>query len=289
MTIENKKIYYKENLCKDNNICNNCGKYGHIFSQCNLPIISYGIILFRKILNKTTQKNETQYLMIRRKDSFGYIDFIRGKYVLHNKLQIQNIFNEMTIIEKNNIINYDFNHLWNLMWYDCSLKNKYINQEIASAKKFDMIKNGLVNDNEESICLTDLINNSTTNWSESEWEFPKGRRNNSEKILDCAMREFEEETGISTNDITLINNVSAFEEIFIGSNLNAYKHKYFLAYYSSNNTIDNMNNYQKSEVSKIEWKTLNECLESIRPYNLEKKKIITNIDNIINKYIFINE
>ena len=29
-------------------------------------------------------------------------------------------------------------------------------------------------------------------------------------------------------------------------------------------------NYDKSEVSKIEWKTYEECLESIRNYNLKK-------------------
>jgi hypothetical protein len=37
------------------------------------------------------------------------------------------------------------------------------------------------------------------------------------------------------------------------------------------------NNFQRSEVSKMEWKTLNECLECIRPYNLEKKRLIENV------------
>ena len=32
---------------KNTNICNNCGKQGHMFNQCKLPIISYGIIVFR--------------------------------------------------------------------------------------------------------------------------------------------------------------------------------------------------------------------------------------------------
>ena len=79
------------------NICNNCGKYGHLFHQCKLPITSYGIILFRTINKKR------QYLMIRRRDTFGYIDFIRGKYSINNVEQIQHIFNEMTILEKTRI------------------------------------------------------------------------------------------------------------------------------------------------------------------------------------------
>ena len=50
-----------------------------------------------------------------------------------------------------------------------------------------------------------------------------------------------------------------------------------------NETIS-LYNYQQSEVSKIEWKTLEECLESIRPYNLEKKQLIINVDKVLQEY-----
>ena len=43
-------------------------------------------------------------------------------------------------------------------------------------------------------------------------------------------------------------------------------------------------NYQQTEVSKIEWKSLEECLESIRPYNLEKKQLIININKVLKEY-----
>ena len=43
-------------------------------------------------------------------------------------------------------------------------------------------------------------------------------------------------------------------------------------------------NYQQTEVSKIEWKSLEECLETIRPYNLEKKQLIINIDKVLQEY-----
>ena len=100
---------------------------------------------------------------------------------------------------------------------------------------------------------------SKTNWNETEWEFPKGRRNQKEKDLDCALREFEEETGIDKIDIKIVENVLPFEEIFIGSNHKSYKHKYFLAFMEkSNDSDDNLNNFQKTEVSKLEWKTIND-------------------------------
>jgi len=261
-------------MSKNNNICNNCGKQGHLFHQCKLPIISYGIILFR-IVNE-----EKQYLMIRRKDSFGYIDIIRGKYSPYNVYQIQNIINEMSVLEKERILTEPFEELWKSMW--CEINNsQYKNEEIMSAKKMNIIKNG-IEDNDKIITLKDIIENSATKWGETEWEFPKGRKNTKEKDLDCALREFEEETGISKNKITVIENIIPFEEIFIGTNHKSYKHKYFLAYMNEIN--ENLDNYQATEVSKIEWKSINKCLESIRPYNLEKKKLITNINKVLEEY-----
>jgi 8-oxo-dGTP pyrophosphatase MutT (NUDIX family) len=259
---------------KNTNTCNNCGKQGHSFHQCKLPITSYGIILFRP------SNYGLQFLMIRRKDSFGYIDFIRGKYSPYNIYQLQNIINEMSILEKQRILIEPYEKLWKTMWGETT-NTQCKNEEHISSKKFDLINAGIISNN-EIINLKELIIKSTTNWIETEWEFPKGRRNYKEKDLDCALREFEEETGISKTKITIIENALPFEEIFIGSNHKSYKHKYFLAY--MNETEDFLNNFQITEVSKIEWKTHEQCLESIRPYNLEKKELITNINKVLQEY-----
>jgi 8-oxo-dGTP pyrophosphatase MutT (NUDIX family) len=144
-----------------------------------------------------------------------------------------------------------------------------------------LIRSGVIV-NDEKVTLTDLIGQSTSSWCETEWEFPKGRRDPKEKDLDCALREFEEETGISQTKITVVENVLPFEEIFIGTNHKSYKHKYFLAYMNDNNAT--LSNYQKNEVSKLDWKTIDECLESIRPYNLEKKKLISNVNKVLQEY-----
>jgi 8-oxo-dGTP pyrophosphatase MutT (NUDIX family) len=101
--------------------------------------------------------------------------------------------------------------------------------------------------------------------------------------LDCALREFEEETGISRRHIHVIKNVLPYEEMFLGSNHKSYKHKYFLGYITNEESVS-LQHYQQSEVSKIEWKTLDECLASIRPYNLEKKQLISNINKVLQEY-----
>ena len=262
-------------------LCNNCGKQGHSFHQCKLPITSYGIILCRP------SNKGIQFLMIRRKDSFGYIDFIRGKYSPYNIEQLQHTINEMSVNEKKQIINEPFNKLWTMMWGTTS-ENQFRSEESISVKKFELITNGVYINNVK-YTLRDLVNKSDTAWTETEWEFPKGRRNPQERDLDCGLREFQEETGYSQDSVAIVENILPFEEIFIGSNHKSYKHKYFLAYMNEyknqeKDDVVNLQNYQKSEVSKLEWKTFDECLKSIRPYNLEKKKIITNINNLLQQY-----
>ena len=133
------------------------------------------------------------------------------------------------------------------------------------------------------IKIDDVINNSTTTWQEPEWGFPKGRRDYQEKDIDCAIREFEEETGYSKTHIKIVENVIPYEEIFFGSNYKAYKHKYYLAYMKDH--IDILNKFQRSEVSKLEWKTYEECINSIRPYNIEKKIMLNKIDTVLNNYL----
>jgi 8-oxo-dGTP pyrophosphatase MutT (NUDIX family) len=226
--------------------------------------------------------------MIRRKNSFGYIDFMRGKYSPYNLVQLKNMIEEMSVGEKENILNKSFDLLWNDMWGDTNIENsQYKNEENASKKKFELLKKGIANEN-QIYTLKDIIQSCETKWDETEWEFPKGRRNLKEKDLNCALREFEEETGISQTLLTVVENILPFEEMFIGSNHKAYKHKYFLAYFhNNNNTIsdgDYLNHFQETEVSKLEWKTIDKCLESIRPYNLEKKDLIQNINKVLQEY-----
>lgn len=256
--------------------CNNCGKQGHLFHQCKLPITSYGIVAF------SYHNSDVYFLMIRRKDSFGYIEFIRGKYSLTNLAQIVKIMDEMSMEEKIRLTEKSFEEQWATMWGNVNIFNhQYKNEEFVSKKKYDALKKGIDIDG-VTYTLESIIQMSQTSWPETEWEFPKGRRNPKEKDLECSLREFEEETGIPQNQISVIENVMPFEEIFVGSNFKSYKHKYFLAFV--NDFHLNLSHFQLAEVSKLEWKRVDECLESIRPYNLEKKQMIQNINKVLNAY-----
>ncbi len=256
--------------------CNNCGKIGHLYSQCKMPITSIGFVTFR------VYNNTIQYLMIRRKDTLGFIDFMRGKYSIYNKGYIMNMLNQMTKQEKEMLMHNDFYFLWTKVWGKERVNTQYKTEETSSQEKFSLLKNGIYINGEKAYTLNDLIieSNQSSGWDEAEWGFPKGRRNFQEKDFECAIREFKEETGIDSKYLFNIQNILPFEEIFTGSNYKSYKHKYYLAYCRDSQDI-NMSQYQKSEVSKMEWFSYDECVKLIRNYNLEKKRILSKIHNTI--------
>lgn len=262
------------------NYCNNCGKYGHVFHQCKLPITSIGIIAYKKI------NDVIWYLLIRRKHSLGFIDFMRGKYPLYDKLYLINIINEMTLEEKELLLTKDFDYLWEYIWGKHT-NMQYRVEEKTSKNKFNSLQIGIKLNKLEYNLKSLIEEDSITQWNETEWGFPKGRRNYLEKDLQCALREFEEETGYNKNELNIILNIHPYEEIFTGSNYKSYKHRYYIAHMNSN--IQDVNeiipgNY---EVSKIGWYTYEESCKLIRPYNLEKLSILKKVNNILTKYKII--
>ena len=260
---------------KTYNFCNNCGKKGHIFQNCKKPITSSGIISFSYF------NNELKYLLICRKDSLGFVDFVRGKYNLNNLTHVLNLIDEMTINEKELLLTKSFDELWNYLWGNF-VGNQYRGEEKISKEKFIKLKEGFSTE----LSLKDLLLKSKTKWVDPEWGFPKGRRNNLENDISCAIREYIEETGHQRNNFKIIENILPYEEIFTGSNFKSYKHKYYLAHVK-NNTIDNRY-YQKSEVSKIGWFSFEEIKKLIRPYSLEKLIIIENVNKTLNNFNLYN-
>lgn len=257
--------------------CNNCGKQGHMFNNCKLPIISIGIVSFRK-----TEKG-LQYLLICRKDSLGFIEFLRGKYPLYNKEYILNLINEMTVSEKAMLLKENFLDLWKYLWGDF-IGVQYKNEERHAYEKFTQIKRGIQMYDEGNYDLESLIKESITSWTTPEWGFPKGRRNYQETDIKCGFREFNEETGYDKDQLDLVTNVSPFEEIFMGSNFKTYKHKYYIAKY---NGPHEANNFQKSEVSDMKWMCYEDAVPYIRPYNIEKLRMFSDINKTLEEYRLI--
>ena len=264
--------------------CNNCGKLGHLFHQCKVPITSIGIIPIRivKKYNNVLKnyENDIELLIIKRKDTLSFVDFMRGKYAIEDKNYIINLLNNMTIYERKYILENDFDTIWQYLW-NYNTNNLYKNEEKTSKIKFNNLKSGYTSIL-DSYNLKSIIDLCSKNYNDPEWGFPKGRRNYQEKDIMCGLREFEEETGYKKNDIIIINNIVPYEEIFSGSNYKSYKHKYFLGIIINNNEPNN--DFQIYEINEIKWVSINNVNDYIRDYNYEKKNIINDLNKLLKTY-----
>lgn len=333
-------------------LCANCGGTGHVYRICHHPITSFGVICHRWTYDAEQREYKPQYLMVRRKDSLCYVEFIRGKYSLHNKEYIVRLFQNMTPQERARIRDDEFDDLWYAFWQaDC---NKNYMKEYHNAKdKFMKLRCGgmvwnpwskdpdepassQVDVNEPSISSSSsassmscdasgpppsrstvhhgvrpppqgksqgvvpfdvhyLLEHTHASYGEAEWGFPKGRRNINESDVDCAFREFVEETGFPLSSTHIVPDAEPLEEIFTGCNNIRYKHVYFLARYryaddspAEEHTFADCESFvvtdtmQAREVSRVAWLSFDEAMSKIRAHNPERRALFARVhdDNL---------
>lgn len=252
--------------------CNNCGKEGHVFRTCKDPIISCGIVLLRGIyepLKLPVDPCTVSALMVKRKDSMSYVEFIRGKYEVSDTEYVKRLISNMTITEQTAIVEQPFETLWTHLWG--VIRDTFGGEYDISQDKFNRLQRA------------DLVSQVPSTFKEPEWGFPKGRRMRGETDLDCAIREFTEETNISRDAYTVYENM-AFTEIFMGTNGVKYKHVYFIALLQNSRLINlkqKLTVSQRREISGIDWKSLSECKKITRPHYTERKQVILNIERAI--------
>jgi 8-oxo-dGTP pyrophosphatase MutT (NUDIX family) len=277
----------------NNPFCTNCGNQGHSSKQCSEPVTSYGIILFRIkddwnqgavickpcVTSLEDIYNEIEYLMIRRKDTLGFIELMRGKYNIADREYLKKHISSMTLEEQERIKNLSFKDLWEGLWgKPVEGGNTYKHEKEVSREKLESIR--------ESGLLNELIKEVGSYYEEAEWGFPKGRRDLFENDYTCAAREVYEETGIKDDEYFLINNMEPIVESFIGSNNINYCHKYFMGFMPTlKETVHpNSTEIMKREIGKIEWMSLTTALQKIRPYNSEKRSVLSQIALILRNY-----
>lgn len=253
--------------------CRNCGLNGHIYKNCPHPIMSFGLICY-----KLDDNNELKFLMLQRKDSLSFMEFIRGKYEIYDHNYIKSLLSNMTINERNMILKNNFDMIWNYLWYQNNNNIKITKEYLESKQKYEILV--------PSNFFQNYIKTISTIFNEQEWGFPKGRRKLKEYDIECAIREFYEETRIKRDDIHIYSNIEPFEEIFFGTNNVLYKHSYYIAKLTNNNitaSVDNKCLEQIREVRSLKWFNFNEVISHIKKYNVERIELFKCINEKVKK------
>ncbi|KAJ3311462.1 hypothetical protein HDU93_005124 [Gonapodya sp. JEL0774] len=253
--------------------CLNCGKSGHIQRICTAPITSYGIIAVRK-LDADWSTDRAQYLLVQRKDTMSYVDIIRGKYPdnPHVKEHLLRVFaSEVTTSEKRKLLDCTFDELWYELWLNKSSRGFFAEYPRAK-RKFD------------SLDLAGIFSDAlVTPYEEPEYGFPKGRRAMHETELQCAIREFHEETGYKRSTYTIFEHLPPVVEEFVATNGVAYRHVYFFACVNEPREPNGARLAPSvGEIGGVQWVERDVARSLFRPYDIQKRLLLDRVhDEII--------
>ena len=307
------------NLISKKKYCNNCGREGHLFAECNDPITSMGIICIRvsdpevhKLLisqfhsnDKKMQVNiqktnnchmndvrniskymdKIQFLMVQRKCSLGYIEFIRGRYDVSDYHHIIRLFQQMQQWEINQISMWNFDKLWSDLWKGTANLKIYKHDYEQSKAKFeklvsanDTTENIPMNQSDKILGLNFYVKTIEPTYSDAEWGFPKGRRNFYESGIQCSCREFTEETGYTSSSFTVLNSLLPLIETFKGTNQIDYRHMYYISIMNEPGFDDSTSTPQDNlEIGDVKWFSFQNAIEHIRGYHTAKIAVLNDL------------
>jgi 8-oxo-dGTP pyrophosphatase MutT (NUDIX family) len=227
---------------------------------------SYGIVCY------TYEKDTIKFLMTLRRDTFCYECIIRGIY---QDSELEDYVSHITKEERERILNFSFDMLWKDLWV--SPRRRLYRIEYKKAHdKFKQYKEKIMT----------LVEN-MTEYDNVLWEFPKGKMFSEENPVQCALREFEEETNISKQNIQFIKQAGLFKDAFTGNDQREYHSVYYLGFIPNGTDIaftyhtcphKMRNKYVSDEVMSIEWLSYEEALERCTP---TKKVILSDIHRFL--------
>lgn len=177
--------------------------------------------------------------MVQRKYSLCFVEFVRGNYMLQNRTYILKLVSNMTDEERDMLLDGPFTHIWNTFWHtesDDVIASCFVKEFNKSSYLYGQLRKGYwlrTGEPPETklrfFNLESAIIDTHAAYIEPEWGFPKGRRDINESDIECAKREFMEETAMDTSDIIFLQNINPVEETFFGMNRVNYRHIYYVA------------------------------------------------------------
>jgi 8-oxo-dGTP pyrophosphatase MutT (NUDIX family) len=249
--------------------CNNCGGKGHLFRTCKDPVLSCGLLLIDHPTLPLPSANH-HVLMIRRKDSMSFAEFLRGRYDPTDTAYVSTLVKNMTLKEQALVVSEPFETLWKLLWGDDRNSPDFV----SSRDRFNQLDR------------LSLMRENLSEYTEPEWGFPKGRRMRGETDLACAVREFHEETNIPRDAYLVLKNM-VLEETFTGLNNVRYRHLYFVALLRKPELVNLTQKFtpmQRREISGIAWKSFPDAEALVRPHHIQRRDMLDQLKSILETF-----
>ncbi len=222
--------------------------------------IGCGIVAYR-----ITNTGTIEYLMIQRKDSIGFINICTGKYSINSKGYIIKLLKHCRIDELELFRNLKIPS----MVRNLRLLNKLHN--LYSMPWFERTVCGIMHRKKTGQLPKSLG-----------WGFPKGQRHANETDYQCAIREFEEETGYNYDHFKLVHPHRIYDR-FIGINGRRYDYRYYIAECEDNALkvpdIDKNKPEQFYEIRNIKWVTYEHIYHKIP--RMSQRNFLANIHVIV--------
>jgi len=141
-------------------------------------------------------------LLIKKRTTYAYIDFVNARYNKYDDESISSLLSKMTNEEKLELMSMDFNRI---IYKFNFLKGGYKEADALLGNRYDRLKDAFDrNFNTDSGRTKLKMLASKTGSTELLWEFPRGRAYKGERSINCAMREFYEETGIRSEEYYIL-------------------------------------------------------------------------------------
>jgi 8-oxo-dGTP pyrophosphatase MutT (NUDIX family) len=160
------------------------------------------------------EKHRIEMVMVKKRCTYYFTLFILGAYRLVDNKRLLYLFSRMTPEEKLIILTFNFETMWNHHWQTHNNNPKFNRKKIADFSVYTAKKNKfdklITDDNGKRI--RNLISISRN--SSLIWEIPKGRKDfDHENDIECAVREFQEETGISKDSYRILSEIKPFKTV----------------------------------------------------------------------------
>jgi 8-oxo-dGTP pyrophosphatase MutT (NUDIX family) len=138
-----------------------------------------------------------QAVLVRGRYSYEFAEFVHGRYSAKNAREVAALLDAMSVHERLDVYSLDFAQMWFRVWLTADQRELY-------NLKFAKFHGAWIRDDGgerlRRLVLASRLGPGGGRPREGglRWEFPKGRRlSRREPDLNCAIREFEEETGIA--------------------------------------------------------------------------------------------